>query len=76
MYQQPALAVQDLGNARARASDSFQVPPRETLLLHTKLDRVNRARRIDRVVLSLMRVDRRGEYVEPISLPSAYACAP
>lgn len=62
--------------APARANDFFQVPPRETLLLHAKLDRVDRVRLIHRIVLGFMHVDQGREYVEPVSLPSAYPRAP
>ena len=37
-----ALAVQDFGNPRSRADQWLQVLPRKALLLHAKLDRLDR----------------------------------
>ena len=62
--RESAPPVQDLGDTGARADDLFQVPPREALLLHAQLDRLDRVGRIHRIVLSRASIGEGREHIK------------
>jgi hypothetical protein len=74
--RQPSTAVEHFRDASAAAQDSLQVLACEGLLLHPEFDRLDRIRRIDRMLLVLMGVDQRSAHIEPISLWRARARTP
>jgi hypothetical protein len=74
--RQAALAVQDLRNARSRSDERFQVLAREPLLFHGELDRLDRIRRLHRVMLGLVGIDKRCQHIETVALRRAAFRAP
>src|SRR5690348_10089095 len=66
--RQSALSVHDLGNASAGADDLLQVSPGQSLLLHPKLDRFDRIRRIHRMVFCLIGIDKSREDVQSVAV--------
>src|ERR1700730_4416763 len=62
-----ALALQPFRPPRPRANPRLQILAAEALLLHPKLDRLDRIGRVDRIVLSFVGVDERGQHAGAVS---------
>src|SRR5947207_7418524 len=75
-YRESSLSVQDLGDAGAGADDLLQVAPGEALLIHTEFDRLDGIRRVHRIVLSLIGVDKRCEHIQSVAVARSRFCAP
>ena len=66
--RQSALSVHDLGDAGACADDLLQVSPGQSLLLHPEFDRLDRIRRIHRIVFCFIGIDQGREHVQSIAV--------
>ncbi len=73
---QPALAIENFGDAGSRADNLFEVPAREPLLLHTEFDRFDGIRGIHRIVLRLIGIYEGRKHIESVAVARSSLCAP
>jgi hypothetical protein len=66
--RQPAFSAENLRNPGARTDDFFQISARESLLLHAELDRLNGIGRVHWMVLRLIRINQRRQYIQAIAV--------
>src|SRR5256885_12165878 len=75
-HRESSFSVQNIGDASARANDLLQVRSGESLLLHTEFDRLNRVRRVHRIVFSLIGINERCEDVQSVAIARSRLRAP
>src|SRR4030088_1298326 len=70
------FAIEHLGDAIARSNYWFQILAGKALLLHAEADRVDRIWRIHRIMLGLIHLNQRCQYIESVALWRAALGAP
>src|SRR3989337_1622147 len=74
--RQSSLSVQNLGDAGTRADNLLQIPPGQSLLLHTEFDRLDGIGWVHRIVLSLIGIDECREHIQPVASARSRLCSP
>jgi hypothetical protein len=74
--RQASAAIEHFGDAGPGAENALQILSREPLLLDPELDRLDRIRWVDRVMLALIGVDQGSQHIEPVTFRRARAGAP
>jgi len=73
--QRPAT-VDHLSDATSRADEGLKIFARQVHLFHAEFDRLNRIRRVDRMVLSLVILSENQEHIQDIPVRGPGLCTP
>ena len=71
-----AFAIEHLGDAGARTDNRLEIASSQPLLLHAKLDRLDRIGRIHRFMFALIGVNQGRQHIEPVAVGRAGVAAP